>query len=175
MLRRDSEDSSGLVVQHVRAADVGVVPVEHVEGAVRSDLDAEADPLGVVRHQEVVAVVRGEAGSLALEHVGQHGVLVDVGHEDPSVLRGGKGIGLVDACAAVRRTVPMVGDGLDVAVDVRVEVLASLALVDAAGDDVQEVRDHAGADDELTLGVVVDAPGVAEAVGHDLEPSLVGW
>ena len=66
----------------------------------------------------------------------------------------------------------MVGDGLDVAVDVGVEVLASLALIDAAGDDVPEMRDDAGAHDELTLGVVVDAPGIAEAVGHDLEPIL---
>ena len=121
---------------------------------------------------EVVAVARGEARSLSLEHVGQHGVLVDVGHEDPSLLRGRKGIGLVDARPAVRRSVAMVGDRLDVAVDVRVEVLASLTVIDAARDHVPEVGDDAGADDELPFGVVVDTPRVAESVGDDLEPIL---
>ena len=99
-------------------------------------------------------------------------MLVDVGHEDPAVLRARKGVGLIDARAAVRRAVPVIGDRLDVAVDVRIEVLAALALVDAAGDDVPEVRDHAGADEELALGVVVDAPRVAEAVRDDLEHVL---
>ena len=72
----------------------------------------------------------------------------------------------------MRRPVTVIGDGLDVAVDVRVEMLAALAMVDAAGDDVKEMRDHAGADEELALGVVVDAPRVAEAVGDDLEHVL---
>ena len=81
-------------------------------------------------------------------------------------------VGLVDARAAVRRPVAMIGDGLDVAVDVRVEVLAALAMVDAAGDHVPEVRDHARADEQLSLRVVVDAPRVAEAVRDDLEHVL---
>ena len=169
---RNPEDPAGLVVQDIGAADVGVVPVEHVESAVGADLDAEPHPLGVVRHHEVFAVTRGEARSLPLEHVRQHRVLVDVGHEDAAPLRGREGIGLIDARAAVSRAVTMVGDGLNVAVDVRVEVPAALTLVDAAGNDVPEMRDHAGAHDQLTLGVVVDAPRVAEAVRHDLEAIL---
>ena len=66
----------------------------------------------------------------------------------------------------------MVGDRLDVAVDVRVEVLAALAVVDAAGNHVPEVRDDARADEQLALGVVVDAPRIAEAVRDDLEDVL---
>ena len=66
----------------------------------------------------------------------------------------------------------MIGDGLDVAVDVRIEVLAALAMVDAAGDHVPQVRDHARADEQLSLGVVVDAPRIAEAVRDDLEHVL---
>ena len=88
------------------------------------------------------------------------------------VLRLRERVGLVDARAAVRRPVAVIGDRLDVAVDVRIEMLAALAMVDAAGDDVPEVRDHARADEELPLGVVVDAPRVAEAVGDDLEHVL---
>ena len=57
----------------------------------------------------------------------------------------------------------------DVAVDVGVEVLAALPVIDAAGDHVPEVRNDAGADQQLALGVVVDAPRIAEPVRHDLE------
>ncbi len=171
-LGRDPEDPPGLLMQHVLAADVRIVPVEDVQRAVRTDLHAEADPLGVVGQQEVIAVVRGEPRSLPDEHIRQHGMLVDVGHEDPALLRWGEGIGLVDAGAAVRGPVAMIGDRLDVGVDVRVEVLPALPVIDAARDHVPEVRDHAGADQQLPLGVVVDAPGIAEAVRHDLEDVL---
>ena len=45
LLRADPEDPPGVLVQDVLPADVAVVPVEHVEGAVRADLQAEADPV----------------------------------------------------------------------------------------------------------------------------------
>ena len=154
---------------HVVAADVAVVPVEHVDGAIRPDLEAESNPVRVVRHQDVLTVARSETGPLAREHVGQHGVLVDVGHEHPALLRRRKRVRLVDARAAVRRAMAMVGDGLNVAVDVRVEVLAALAMVDPARHHVEQVRDDARADEQLSLRVVVDAPRIAEAVGDDLE------
>ena len=63
----------------------------------------------------------------------------------------------------------MIGDGLDVVVRVGIEVLARLPLVAPALDHVIEVRDDAGRDDHLAAGVEVDAPGVARAVGEDLE------
>ena len=44
-----------------------------------------------------------------------------------------------------------------------------LPLVAAALDDVVEVRDDAGGDERLAVLVEVDAPGVARAVGEDLE------
>ena len=67
---------------------------------------------------------------------------------------------------------PVVHDGADVAVNVGVEVPAALPVVDASGYDVEEVGNHAGGDEDLALGVVVDAPRVAEAVSHDLEALL---
>ena len=63
----------------------------------------------------------------------------------------------------------MVGDGLDVVVRVGIEMLAGLALVAAALDDVVKMRDDAGGDEHLAARVEVDAPGVAGAVGEDLE------
>src|SRR5918999_771682 len=68
----------------------------------------------------------------------------------------------------------MIGDGLDVVVNVRIEVLSTLPVIDAAGDDMPKVRDHAGADQELPFRVVIDAPRVAEAVRNDLEHVLRG-
>ena len=69
---------------------------------------------------------------------------------------------------------PMIGDGLDVAVDVWIEVLSALAHVDAAGNHVEEMWNDAGADQQLALRVVVDPPGIAETVGDDLEDVAVG-
>jgi HTH-type transcriptional regulator / antitoxin HipB len=69
----------------------------------------------------------------------------------------------------VRGPVTVIGDRLQVAVHVRVEVLPALAVIDASRYDVPEVGNHAGADEELPFGVVIDAPRIAEPVRHDLE------
>ena len=90
LLRGHAEDASGLLVLDVVAADLRVVPVEHVDVAGRADLHAEPDPLRVVREQEVLAVVGDEAGALRFEFVGEHRVLVDVRHEQPAVVLLGK-------------------------------------------------------------------------------------
>jgi hypothetical protein len=66
----------------------------------------------------------------------------------------------------------MIGNRRDVAVDVRIEMLAALALIDAAGNHMPEMRDDAGADQQLSLGVVVYAPRVAETVSDDFESVL---
>ena len=76
------------------------------------------------------------------------------------------------AVAAVRvgaQVVPVVGDGLDVVVRVRIEMLARLALVAAALNHVVEMGDDAGGDEHLAVCIEIDAPGVAGAVGEDLE------
>ena len=81
--------------------------------------------------------------------------------------------GAVGAVVAAVRVgadvVAVVGDRLDVVVGVRVEVRARLPLVAAALDDVVAVRDDAGLDERLAVLVEVEAPGVARAVGEDLE------
>ena len=69
----------------------------------------------------------------------------------------------------VAGVVAVVGDGLDVVVGVGVEVLAGLPLVAGAGNDVKDVRDDAGGGEEVAILVVVEAPGVAGAVGKDFE------
>ena len=86
-------------------------------------------------------------------------MLVDVRHEDAADLRLRKGIRLIDG--TVGGSMPMIGDGLDVAV-VWIEVPAALAHVDAAGNHVEQMWNDAGADQQLALRVVVDPPGIAE-------------
>ena len=67
------------------------------------------------------------------------------------------------------RVVRVVGDCLDVVVGVGIEMLASLALVAGAGQDVVEMRDHAGRVEELAARIVIEAPRIARALGEDLE------
>ena len=77
-----------------------------------------------------------------------------------------QGIGTMDAAAGVVR---VVGDGLDVVVGERIEMLASLTLVTGAGEDVVKVRDDAGRVEELAVCVVVEPPRIARTLGEDLE------
>ena len=86
--------------------------------------------------------------------------------------------GIRAAVAAVRvgtQVMPVVGDGLDVVVGIGIEMLARLPLVPAPLDHVVKMRDDAGGDDHLAAGVEVDPPGVAGAVGEDLENVTSGW
>jgi hypothetical protein len=65
--------------------------------------------------------------------------------------------------------VRVVGDGLDVLVGVRVEVLPGLPLIPPARHDVVEMRDDAGGDEELAMLVVIEPPGIAGAMREDLK------
>ena len=101
-------------------------------------------------------------------------MLVNIGHKEPVLVLVGKRIREVNPGSAMGRAVAMIGDGSDVAVDIGIEVPASLAVVDPARYHVPEVRNNAGGDKELPLGIVVDTPGIAKAVGDDLEAVLEG-
>ena len=63
----------------------------------------------------------------------------------------------------------VIGDRTNVAVDIRIEVPAALAMVDAARNHVPEMGNHAGADKELAFSVVIDSPRITESMRHDLE------
>ena len=99
-------------------------------------------------------------------------MLVDIGHENLPLILVRVGIGQIDTRAAVCRAVAVVRDRSDVAINIRVEMTTGLAMIYTARDDVPQVRDHAGADEQLSLCVVVDSPWVAEAVGNNLKDIL---
>ena len=78
---RDPVNASAVRIFDGVAANVGVVPVLHIDASLGTDLDAEPDPRPIVRGHEVIAVLADKAGSWRLHNVGQHGVLVNVAHE----------------------------------------------------------------------------------------------
>ena len=168
-------------------ADLLVVPVEQVDVAVRPALEGHGDRPAVVGQQEVGVAVGLVATALGADHVDVEAVAVQVTHEEFAVVLLGPGAALVAHQAAVGvaaagrvaavvagvgrgpDVVSVQGDRLDVGVGVRVEVAAGLPVVAAARDDVPHVRDDARLDEEVAVGVVVEAPRVAGAVGDDLE------
>src|SRR5665213_1763072 len=85
----------------------------------------------------------------------------------PAAGRGGAAIGGPGICR--RHPVQMVGDRLDVIVNVRVVMLSALALVVRALDHVPEMRDHTGFDDALALVIEIHAPRIAGSLGKPLE------
>ena len=98
----DPVDAARLRMHHLGSADFGVVPIESIDRTVRADIDAEADPMFIVGEEKIVAVPAHVAAPLALEDVGEDGVLVNIGHEDAPPIGLGKGIRLVDPGATVR-------------------------------------------------------------------------
>ena len=65
--------------------------------------------------------------------------------------------------------VDVIGTALEQAVEITVEVLAVHALEVRAGDDVEEVRDHAVGDESLPVIVEIETPGVGGTVRDGLE------
>jgi hypothetical protein len=72
----------------------------------------------------------------------------------------------------MRGTVPVIGDCLNIAVDVRVEVLPTLPVIQPSRDHVPQMRNDACRDEELSFGVIVNTPRVAESMRNDLESFL---
>src|SRR5262245_34411164 len=69
----------------------------------------------------------------------------------------------------MRGSMTMIGNRLNVAVDVWIEVLSALTLIDAAGDHVKQMWNDARRDEQLSFGIVIDAPRVTESMGDHLE------
>ncbi len=173
-LRREAIDAAGVFVVRGIAADFGIMPVEHIGCTIRSDLHAEAHPRVVIREKGFIAMMTDEARATGLEDVRDHIMLVKVRHEDAVAVFLRELIREVDASAAMRGAMPMIGDGLDVIEDVRIDVAAALTVIDAAGDDMPEMRDHAGGDEDLAVVIEVDSPRIAKAVRDDFKAILRG-
>ena len=174
VLGGNPKDAAGVFVQHLGTANVSIVPIEHVDRPLRSDLHTEADPLGVVGQQEILAVPADKSRPLGFQHIGEHGVFMDVGHKQLVAIALGKGVGKIDPRTTMGRTMAMVRNRLDITIDVRIEMAATLPLIDATGDDVPEMWNHAGRDEQLALGVVIDSPGITETVRDHFKAVLGG-
>ena len=179
-------------------ADLLVAPVADVEGAVGADLLRDGDEVHVVRPEEVGGVFADVGAGVRVGVVRDEAMAVEVAEEELVAIRRREEAALVDGEAAVRVTaaervgvvvhhacagrfvegdigsriagvVRVVGDGLDVFVSVRVEVLPGLPLIPSAGDDVVEMRNDARGDEPLAMLVVIEPPRVAGAMREDLE------
>ena len=71
-------------------------------------------------------------------------MFMDVGHKDPSFLFSGKSIRLVDAGTSVGGAVGMICNGTNIAVQIRIKMLASLAMIYAPRNYMPHVRNDTG-------------------------------
>src|SRR5258706_15088158 len=68
----------------------------------------------------------------------------------------------------------MVRKGLDIIINIRVEVRSSLAVVPASLCDMEQVWNHARFHNALAMFVEIDAPGIARAFAEKLEDMFGG-
>ncbi len=176
-------------------ARVFVVPVDQVHGSVRGVLHVDAAEPAVVGFQKILAVTTDVAAALRFQNVAVNAVAMDVVEEQlaavllrPVVAEVNHGSAVSVSAAGVvgsfwhvgfvtpprvvldvARVVQVVGDGLDVVVGVRVEVVPRLSLIAGSGDDVVQVRNDARRDEGVALLVEVHAPRVAGSVSEHFE------
>ena len=86
LFRREAEDAAGVLLQHVLAANVGIVPVEHIHVATRANLHAEANPLCIIGLHEILVVFTNETGAAWHQFICQHSMLMNISHEDFSLI-----------------------------------------------------------------------------------------
>src|SRR5690606_22796586 len=72
------------------------------------------------------------------------------------------------------RPVAVVGYCFDVVVYVGVKMLSTLAVINATRYNMPHVWNYAGADKQLTFGIIVNSPGIAEAMGNYFK-FIFGW
>ena len=179
-------------------ADLLVTPVTDIQRAVGSDLLRDRDEVHVIRAHEIGGMFANVAAAFHVGVVRDEAMAVQVAEEELIPIRRREEAALVDGEAAVRVTaaegvsvavhhtcaggfvegdigariasvVRVVGDGLDVVIGVGIEVLTGLPLIPPAGDDVIQMRDDAGGDEELAMLIVIEPPRVAGALGEDFK------
>ena len=101
-LRHDAKHATSILVVDILPANVSVMPVQHVHPAVGTDLHAKSDPLCIVGQQEVISVTSHEPGTLRLQNIRKHCVLVNVRHKDTSLVLLRERIGQIDTSSTVR-------------------------------------------------------------------------
>src|SRR5687768_13888060 len=101
-------------------------------------------------------------------------MFVNVGHKHPAMLGSRESIREIDARSAVCGPVTVVGDGANVAVNVRVVMLSALAVIGSSRDNVPEVRDDTCTHHKLAFGIVINTPGVTEPVGDHFKTVFGG-
>ena len=182
----------------VRVVGIGLMafapvrPVGEVDRAIGTVFQLEAAEPGVVDREEIALVVSDVARSLAFEPVVVGAMAVDIEREQAvpepfgpviSQVDHGADMGMTPAGRAVlfvplalarvgpvsSGPVKVVSAGLEQAVEVGIVVLAEHPLVMRAGDDMEQMRDHAVGDERLAMVVKIQAPGVGGSMGHGLE------
>ena len=154
----------------ILVAGIFVIPIGDPHCAVGADLFADGTEPAVGGGEEIFFGGGFEAGAVGDEAVVVDGALVDVAEENVALVFGREHVALIDADAAVGgHVVFVVDDGWEEFVAVGIFGDAALALVDAAGSEVPEMINDAGADESVAGGVEVDAPWIAGAVGEDFE------
>ena len=172
-----SPDPAGLAVQDLAPADIRVVPIDGIQGPIWTNLHIKPKPLRVVGHRErptPLRITRDISGAFPLDLINQDPMHVNIAHEEllPVFLR--ELVRQVESCAPMSRGVAMIRNGLDVVVDVRVEVATCLPMVAPPLNDVKHVRNNAGGYESLSVLIKIQPPGVTGAVGEDLELLVEG-
>ena len=97
---------------------------------------------------------------------------MNIRHEEFVMVLLGKEVCQIDASTSMSRAVTMIYDGLNVGIDVGMNVFSSLSMEETTLDDMKGMGNDTGRDKGLSIVVKVQSPRVAETMGHDFETLL---
>ena len=167
-----SPDPTRLAVQDLSPADIRVVPIDGIQGPVRTDLHVKSKPLRIVGHRERAPklwITCDIPGAFPFNLINQHPVHVNITHEELLPVFLGELIRQVESCTPMCRGVAVIRNGLNVVIDIRVEVTTCLPVVAPALNDVKHVRNDTGSHERLTVLIKIQPPRITGAIGEHLE------
>ena len=172
-----SPDPTRLAVQDLASADIRVVPIDGIQGSVRTNLHVKSKPLRIVGHRErapKLGITCDIPGAFPFNLINQHPMHMDITHEELLPVFLGELVCQVESCTPMCRGVAVIRNGLNVVVNVRVEMTTCLPVVAPALNDVKHVWNDAGSDERLTVLIKIESPGITGAIGKYLELFIEG-
>ena len=141
-------------------ADVTAAFRVRVVGHEAMAVQVAEEELIAIRRRKQAALINGES---AVCMTTAKGVRIVVHHSRAS------GFVEADIGARIASIMGVVGDGLDILVSMRIEVLPGLPLIPTAGYNMVKMRNDAGSDEPLAMLVVIQPPRVTGAFGEDFK------
>ena len=138
------------------------MPIEDINGTFRAYLNTKANQCHVVGRQKIVPVLPNKTRSIGDHYIRQHGMFVDVAHEQPAVVFFGESICQVESRTTMGGQMGVIANRLNVIVNMWVEMRPALLVVNSPLNHVKQMRNDATGSETLALIIEIKTPRIGQ-------------